>query len=763
MTDLTAAYITALTGSPETICDFRCIHDREKGVPAIPLRGSLSSVRDALLSYNQQGYGIFMCINAMNGQGNTLEHVEHIRTHVVDMDDLFTSQAAYQRAVSSQPLPHLAVQSSPNKFHVYWLVEPYVGNDFYTTQQRKLAQLYDGDKQIIDACRVMRVPGFYHLKAEPFLVSSWGLSPEPRIQAGALQHYLQHVNVFEHQSSRHELGTPEMQAPSFEWLCFALGLINPNELDREEWLSVSAAFKQAGWSHVSDNVLRDTWVKWCAQYQRNDSAENEKLWNSIRDTEVGWVTFKRKTVVQAYIDFGNTNPPVSRPAPQQTQKTTPQAAQEHDPYGAILDAQQCAEYFKHCYLIERLGQIYTPEGRFMNSTEFNAKYGGKIFVTTDQGKTTDEPWKAALRSTCWTVPKMDHIRFLPMRQTYEVVLDDMGRKGLNTFIPARVKMQQGDVSLWLDHVARILPRAEDQKIWFDYLAHCVKYPGYKIPWAPMIQSAEGVGKSVFIEVIQHALGAMYTYRPKAQELVSSGSKFNAWMRSKLMIIVDEIKIDERRELIEILKPMISDVQIEIQAKGVDQEIEDNPANWVFFSNYKDAIPVNKNGRRFAIFYSSLQSKNDILKAGMNEDYFNRLWSWLRDGGGFEAVAYWLHNYPIERGSIPHRAPETTSYIEALKISRTPLEIVIDDSVADALPGFRGGYVSTLALTNRMKATGHKIPPPNAIQSILETKGYVELGRPSQAYAQESMNGRAVLYGLTSGMSVEDFGRVQGYE
>lgn len=296
----------------------------------------------------------------------------------------------------------------------------------------------------------------------------------------------------------------------------------------------------------------------------------------------------------------------------------------------------------------------------MNQTQFNGRYGGKQFIITSTGKLTDDPWKAITRSTVWQIPKIDHVRFLPDQPSFAVIEDGLGRPGLNTYIPARIKSAQCDIGRFFDWLNRILPNQNDQKILLDYMAHCIKYPGYKIPWSILIQSTEGIGKTVFKEILSNALGDMYVYCPKAPELVKSGSTFNAWMRGKLMILVDEIKIDERRELIEILKPMITDARVEIQSKGVDQEMEDNPANWIFFSNYKDAIPINQNGRRYSIFYSALQSREDILRAGMNDAYFKEFWHWLRDCGGIEGITHYFLNYPIIKGMIGNTAPETSS-------------------------------------------------------------------------------------------------------
>jgi hypothetical protein len=740
--NLAAAYITALTGHAETPCQWRVINDRVKGDQGRNIFGSLQQVAAELQQYNAAAWGIFVCINAMDGRGQKLENVAYIRTHVADIDNTLVSAASYEQAMRSPMPPQMAVQTSPGKFHLYWLTEAYTGNDFYSRQQRKLAQLYSADPSITDATRVLRVPGFYHCKGEPVMVTCWQTFNVPRYTHAQIEQMLATVNVVDRYSTRTPLGDKKLAAPSLDVLVQALNLLHPNDLDRSEWMGISAAFKQAGWTLAPEAQLIQIWESWCSHYSENDPSENLKLWNSFHDTEVGWGRFKRLTNIEAYQLLGVQPPPEPKPLP------VPADVGRVEGLSDLLDTWGKQQWFKDCYFVERLGEILTPSGRFMNSTKFNGSYGGKQFLTsTAGGKAVNEAWVAALRSTDWTIPKVDHIRFLPELKPLEIVRDRRGRKGINTYMPVIASARQGDVTLWIDHISKILPNFSDRKIWMDYIAHIVKFPGYKVPWAPLMQGVEGLGKSVFFEVLQYALGEMYVYRPKAPELISSGSKFNAWMRSKLAIVVDEIKIDERRELIEILKPMITDKEIEIQGKGIDQEMEDNCANWVFFSNYKDAIPVNQNGRRYSVFYSALQTKKSLEEVGMNKAYFDRLWKWLREEGGLEAVTYWLQHYPIKRGELPINAPETSSHAEVLRISRGPLEILFDEKIEIGERGFRKGYVSWPLL---MKAIAHSkmrsIPAEHVIRTMLENRGYHEIGYYNQILPVEDVSRPPLLFG-----------------
>jgi len=209
--------------------------------------------------------------------------------------------------------------------------------------------------------------------------------------------------------------------------------------------------------------------------------------------------------------------------------------------------------------------------------------------------------------------------------------------------------------------------------------------------------------------------------------------------------------------------MITEPRVEIQSNGVDQEMEDNVANWLFFSNYKDAIPIHQNGRRYSIFYSAIQTIEEFNAAGMGQDYFNSLWGWLKKENGYQHVTNWLLNYPIEEGDIPVRAPETTSHAEALRISRSPMEVVIRECISDEIAGFRGGYVSSLAVKNRCKDSGMRTPSSRAIQSCLESMGFHEIGKCYRAYAQDDVRQKPILYSSVKNLDPNGYGVAQGYE
>ena len=802
------AYISALIGPPETsMVDFRAIHSVRKDIPAIPFRGTLPEVWPSILNYQQQGYGMFINVNIMGEHRDqygkityTKTNVLGIRSHFIDLDNLSAEQN-YQRAAQWQIPPNFAVSTSEGKYHVYWLVEPYAGNEYFTLLQRKLRQLFDGDNKVVDSSRVLRLPGTLHSKdGSPWrLVSFWHLGAgNERYNVGTLEQSLGNVNVIEGAGTRKPLGEPELAAPSVEWLIYALQVTDPNNLDRGEWIALMAAVKQAGYTLLSEEQLFQMWSQWCERYVGNDVAENIKHWNSIRETELGWKSIVNRTpALKAQMLFGEQKKKALETAQNEAQEHStsipmpmgdnatvgvecapgaavvmpdaplinmPDLSQPPtlDCSGEILSDLEQKEWFKGCTYITNLGQMLTEDVRFLNSSQFNAKFGGKKFIIDSIGKIVNEPWQAATRSTLWQVPKADHIRFLPSKPFGERIEDELGREGINIYRPQIVRRLEGSSYLFERHLDLIMPHKSDQKSFLDNLAHNVKYPGFKIPWAWLLQSEQGAGKGVFKRIIRNSIGRSYTHFPNAKDLADSGAKFNAWMRGKLFILADEIKVDDRRDMIEVLKPMITEAEIEVQAKGQDQAVEDNWANWGFFSNFKDAIPTTKNDRRFAIYYLTIQTYEDLMQRQMGDGYFKEIYDWL-DADGAAIVANYLWNYPIERGAIPMRAPETTSTKEAIRISRTPMEQMIMDAVEDGLPGFCGGWVSNLAVHKRNKDLGNKRISNRAVGNICEALGYKPLGRAYRSYFQEGAETKAEIYNLDRNADANYFGRAQGYE
>jgi len=89
------------------------------------------------------------------------------------------------------------IVETKNGYHIYWVIKD--GSiDKFVPIQKTLAQKFNSDPMITDLSRVMRIPGFYHMKdpKRPFLVRviGWGrknrFTQDELIHTFALQPYL---------------------------------------------------------------------------------------------------------------------------------------------------------------------------------------------------------------------------------------------------------------------------------------------------------------------------------------------------------------------------------------------------------------------------------------------------------------------------------------------------------------------------------------------------------------------------------------------
>lgn len=127
------------------------------------LHGTFEQHASMLAHLNQNGAGIFVTINATDGTGRKAENIIRVRALFLDLDG-----APIDPVLAHIIPPNIVVESSPHKFHAYWRTDDCPLDDFKPAQQR-LAYQFNGDPKVCDLPRVMRLPGFIHQKAEPFM------------------------------------------------------------------------------------------------------------------------------------------------------------------------------------------------------------------------------------------------------------------------------------------------------------------------------------------------------------------------------------------------------------------------------------------------------------------------------------------------------------------------------------------------------------------------------------------------------------------
>lgn len=390
-----------------------------------------------------------------------------------------------------------------------------------------------------------------------------------------------------------------------------------------------------------------------------------------------------------------------------------------------LAAEQQLEHFKGCVYVQETHRVLTPKGAQLKAEQFNATYGGYVFQMDESGdKVTRKAWEAFTESQIVRYPKAESSCFRPDLQPGAIV-DVDGHKLVNSYVPVTTQRQGGDAAPFLRHLGLLLPDERDRAILLSYMAACVQHKGVKFQWTPLIQGTEGNGKTLLTRCVAFAIGDKYTHFPPANEI---SEKFNEWLFGKLFIGVEDVYVaDHKKEVIEVLKPMITNNKLAKRAMQQSQVTADMCANFMLNSNHKDAIRKTQSDRRFAVFYTAQQTAEDLDRDGMNGDYFPELYNWLNNGG-YAIINDYLSTYAIPEDLNPagkcHRAPETSSTREAITSSLGGVEQDIIEAIEEGRPGFAGGWVSSVALDKLLQHTrsAGKISH-NKRREILRQLGY----------------------------------------
>lgn len=408
---------------------------------------------------------------------------------------------------------------------------------------------------------------------------------------------------------------------------------------------------------------------------------------------------------------------------------------------AFMSLDEQLNLFRGCtYILDR-DAILTPRG-IMNQSRFNVMYGGWTFaLSLDNQTVSRKAWACFTESLCMRYPKADSTCFRPELPTGEVVWSSVGagtrKSRINTYRPIETLRIAGDPAPFLGLLAKMLPVERDRRALLTYLAACIQHKGVKFQWWPVLQGAPGNGKTLIISAMRHAIGEQYCFAPNVSDIAKSGNKFNSWIEDRLFVAMEEVYVADRRSFLEDFKTSITNDWLPIERKGIDQVMGDNRANGIMATNHRNGVPVDADQRRYCVFFTAQQRKADLVRDGMAGDYFPDLYDWAKGRGkyehlganyGYGVIHEYLANYPLDLEFNPAAgcqvAPVTSSSEAAIRESLGGIEQAVLEHIAQDRQGFKGGWVSSVALDKLledMRSAGRI--PHSQRRELMRTLGY----------------------------------------
>lgn len=349
----------------------------------------------------------------------------------------------------------------------------------------------------------------------------------------------------------------------------------------------------------------------------------------------------------------------------------------------------------------------------LNVTQFNAQFLREI---------KGNPAKVALSNPAF--PLYHSPIYLP-QQPPTVIKDgqtlfNMWRPNLNIMIDSRNK------PTWhLDFSDYVISDPVECGYLHDVISWNYQFPGKKILWALLLQSKAGVGKSYFGDVATMLIGEHNVSKPSNEEI---HSQWNGWAKGCSLVIIEEIRAGARWDLMNQMKPIITQSTIRIREMQTPYYTQPNVFNIIMFTNYEDALLIDEFERRYCIIYSQAVPKEI--------GFYNELWDRLRTKSGASEIANWYGKRDLSKFNQYARAPHTKWREQLVAASLSPPAQWMKEMIETEYWPFQSDIVSSAhihakclprnlqnisikAVGDALRASGCKLYPHN--------QGQLEMG------------------------------------
>ena len=429
----------------------------------------------------------------------------------------------------------------------------------------------------------------------------------------------------------------------------ALMSIDPNGLDYDQWLEVMMAVNATG-----DEGAQELFETWSAGSGADVPRTTAYKWRSLdEEGDIGPGTLFRRAKEGGWrLRPELTNQRMFGYEIEEGVGVEAGTGGSVDDSESVDDSGAPDEVYKYMYLKDLDLFINTERDKFMKPEQLNRIYPAKK-------STWVRDFFEAKKVFGYDVA--NGITYLPNGPRVH-------GGDYNVWKGPTLKPIEGDVSLWLNLLERLVPDSTERLHLLQWMGFTVQRTGEKINHAVlMVSDVEGVGKdSLFAPLIQ-AIGDHNCEDIFATSLQPGG--YNSFLTEAKLMIIQEIMDWKKGETANYLKPMLASppTRIEINEKYTKRFSIPNICQFIMFSNNLDAVYVAKSDRRYFCL------RCDCSPIG---DQGPILWDWYR-GGGFARVAHYLANVDLT-GFDPNQAPPMTQYKEELiESSRPDVDLTIE--------------------------------------------------------------------------------------
>ncbi len=189
-----------------------------------------------------------------------------------------------------------------------------------------------------------------------------------------------------------------------------------------------------------------------------------------------------------------------------------------------------------------------------------------------------------------------------------------GETCLNLYRPAVIERTAyrgtEGVKLYKRLMKDLFPERRERLLVMDFVAHCAKYPGKKLPYALLVKGARNEGKSTIKELIWRMLGDQNCNEINNDVLKE---KHNGWISNRCFVALEEVKIGglDAYAVLEKMKPLITNARASVRAMQKDAESQQNLANFYMMTNHENALPLDEDDDRYLVIFTRFNNKDEV--------------------------------------------------------------------------------------------------------------------------------------------------------
>ena len=343
---------------------------------------------------------------------------------------------------------------------------------------------------------------------------------------------------------------------------------------------------------------------------------------------------------------------------------------------------------------------------------------------------TGDDSAATLALDLFRIPTPDKIIYLPMA-------DDMfdldgvpcvNEYNRNSAPDMPVKLSQADldaIDTVLNHLNMILVEENSVDIMVSWMAFNAQNPGVKVRWSPLIKGIEGDGKSVLGNLMMGVMGIV-NVGIVSPSVLQTG--FTKWASGRCINVLEEIRMvgHNRHDVLNTIKPYITNDQVTIHPKGFDEYVAPNTVNYIAFTNHHDALPLEDTDRRWWVQFTPFNSQED-LAAVADSNYFSKLFSAIRDHA--PGLRKWLLEYKLSPFFNPKgQAPASIAKNQMVSLNVSDDFTIVKDLLLEGGYGFNDQILSSRHLTTALSFVEDiEVPKTILLNKMLMKLGYSTLG------------------------------------